>query len=123
MQAEVPDEVSKHVRSCPECHKDLSIVRSLLMADGAEHVAADDLPDEPDDTVLPPQFRTAMADTGEGPADHDHRSDTSDAPSQSPTRQTDSGAAELGPTYNPLLASMVIVVTAALVIAGVLLWR
>jgi hypothetical protein len=123
MQADTPEDVRIHVHSCPECLLNLSIVRSLLAAEGVEPFTESESDHEDDDTRLLAEFTTAMADTAEGRERPDQRAEPAAGHSQSSDGPGGSGPAESGPTYNPLVASVVIVVTAALVIVGVLLWR
>lgn len=112
MESPVSPEVAAHVASCPECTKDLSLLKSLLAADG---------PDSPDTKSAstqeqtpegePEQLADAMADG------NDSRGPESPPPTEPRGATTDSPASDRakGASINvaALVAVLVIFVGAA----------
>lgn len=105
MDATVPGDVAAHVRGCEECQRDLSIVRSLLHADGPDSTNESGDHDSKDD--LPSELQTAMADTSEG------RPDFADDAADTDPDARDGGKLGSGPSmqrhrFNPLVAALLI---------------
>ena len=111
MQSPVPPEVAAHVATCPECSKDLSLLKSLLAAEGPDaestEVGATALPD------AVPVLDDAMADGNDSRQGSEHvdREPSGANPEDS---ETNHGAARSGINAAALVAALVIFVGAAL---------
>lgn len=122
MDAEVDDAVAAHVAACPACSKDLSMIQSLLNADGPDTDASpgDDTQGRADESDLPAAAFTAMADAADG-------RDPAPEPDV-PASTVDTAAAGMGRTdatggRNVLAVVAVVIIAAALIVLAVLLWR
>lgn len=123
MDADVDDDVRTHVAACPACTKDLSLIRSLLNADGPDSEAQSegdphDPTAEPD---LPPAAFTAMADAADGrddPAAHEVARPAADAVAPG----VGTGTGTNSRRHSAALVAG-IVIAAALITLVVLLWR
>ncbi len=108
--------VKEHVASCPECRKDLSLLKSLLHADGPDGTGHEAIPQ-----TEPVKETPGMADTADG---------TAEEPEPTPTRkeQQERAAKTLG--SDPVASGMrkqtlalILIVLAAMLIIGLLSLR
>lgn len=59
MESSVPPEVTAHIASCPDCTKDLSLLRSLLAAEGSDSTGEATQADDPEENAR--ELSDAMA--------------------------------------------------------------
>ena len=114
MDAEVPRDIADHVAECQQCARDLSIVRSLLSSEGIDSQGDTQHDDAPDDSDLPAEVQTAMAETADGRDDDRQESaQPTDAVADSGGSGTETDGHEQ--RFNPLVAAIVIVAGVALI--------
>lgn len=114
MGSPVPPEVAAHVASCSECTKDLSLLKSLLDAEGPESGEAGATSTEQHDSDEPPaSLDEAMADGNDA-----RQAQGSSGYSNEPAPTQEVAPAEAGPTSGinatALVVALLIFVGAAL---------
>lgn len=108
--------VKEHVASCPECRKDLSLLTSLLHADG---------PDGPEsgatDDVEPLKESAAMADTADGTPEDAEPAVTRKEQQERAAKVLGSDPVEAGMRKQTL--ALILIVLAAMLVIGLLSMR
>lgn len=122
MDAELDDSVRAHVANCPACTKDLSVIRSLLNADGPDSEAQREgvTRDPAPEPALPPEAFTAMADAADG---RPEPAEPEPAPQSVNADAADMGHASSSSGRHVLALVAAIIVAAALIVAAAVLWR